>query len=386
MTTATVRHDIIESLRELRPQIEAYSEEAERLRHLPDGLVRLLRDAGVFGMARPVEMNGMGLDLLTTMRAVEEISTADASAGWCAAIGSGSIGTARLAGDAAAAVFKPGTYLAGVGAPNGRAVPADGGYRLTGRWQYASGCRHADWIFMGSMVMDGERPRMAPSGLPDIRMAVVPISEVEIIDTWQVSGLRGTGSHDVAVHDLFVPEERAVALALDPGAANVQFRIPMFTLFGIALVPVALGAARRAIDEVMATARGKTPMLSGSKLMDKPVFQHEMARAEGMLQAGRTYLYAAVGGLLEAASAGAEIDMAMRGRVKLACATATDFAAQATDIAYRLGGASALFETGALQRCFRDVHAVTQHFTIAASNYEVAGRVMLGLEPGTPVI
>ena len=234
--------------------------------------------------------------------------------------------------------------------------------------------------------MDGERPRMAPSGLPDIRMAVVPISEVEIIDTWQVSGLRGTGSHDVAVHDLFVPEERAVALALDPGAANVQFRIPMFTLFGIALVPVALGAARRAIDEVMATARGKTPMLSGSKLMDKPVFQHEMARAEGMLQAGRTYLYAAVGGLLEAASAGAEIDMAMRGRVKLACATATDFAAQATDIAYRLGGASALFETGALQRCFRDVHAVTQHFTIAASNYEVAGRVMLGLEPGTPVI
>ena len=214
----------------------------------------------------------------------------------------------------------------------------------------------------------------------------MPISEVEIIDTWQVSGLRGTGSHDVAVHDLFVPEERAVALALDPGAANVQFRIPMFTLFGIALVPVALGAARRAIDEVMATARGKTPMLSGSKLMDKPVFQHEMARAEGMLQAGRTYLYAAVGGLLEAASAGAEIDMAMRGRVKLACATATDFAAQATDIAYRLGGASALFETGALQRCFRDVHAVTQHFTIAASNYEVAGRVMLGLEPGTPVI
>src|SRR5262249_38229979 len=135
-------------------------------------------------------------------------------------------------------------------------------------------------------------------------------------------------------------------LMLDPGATNVQFRIPMFTLFGIALVPVALGAARRAIDEVMATAQGKTPMFSGSKLMDKPVFQHEIARAEGMLQAGRSYLYDTVAELLEAARAGREIDMAMRGRVKLACATATDFAAQATDIAYGLGGASALFETG----------------------------------------
>jgi alkylation response protein AidB-like acyl-CoA dehydrogenase len=379
---------MVATARELRPKIESFAAEAENIRRLPDGLVALLRENGVFGMARPVDWAGGGLDLLTTMRTVEEISVADASTGWCAAIGSGSIGAANLRADVARAMFKPGSCMAGVGSPSGRAQPVEGGYRINGRWAYASGCHHSEWIFLGNLVFDGDTPRMA-NGLPEFRVAVAPMSEIDILDTWHVSGLRATGSHDVEARDVFVPEERTTAVRLDGSAgtgAGGQPGIPMFTLFGLALVPVALGAARRAIDELLAMAQGKTPLLSGSTLRDKPVVQHEIARAEGMVQAGRALLYQSVEELVEQAHRGEAIDMPMRARVKLACTHATSTAADAADIAYRLGGGTANYEKSVLQRCFRDVHAVTQHFVVAASNYETVGRVMLGLDPGTPII
>ena len=385
MTTSTTQtQDMVALARDLRPKIESFADEAERIGHLPAGLALLLREHGVFGMARPPEHGGMGLDLLTTMRVVEEISIADASTGWCAAIGSGSIGALRFSDDVAREVLKPGVYMAGVGAPNGRALPVDGGFRVSGRWPYASGCHHAEWIFAGSLVMDGDKPRMN-GAMPEFRLVLMPMPELTILDTWHVSGLRGTGSNDVEVNDIFVPEERTTALSLADGALSPS-GIPMYTLFGVALVPVALGAARRAIDEIISTAQGKTPLLSGSKLSEKPVVQHEIARAEGMLQAASAWMYKLVEDLVAAAARGETIDMAMRARVKLACTHAVAASADATAIAYRLGGGQANYERSVLQRCFRDVNAVTQHFVVAPNNFETAGRVMMGLDPGTFMI
>jgi alkylation response protein AidB-like acyl-CoA dehydrogenase len=382
MTTITKPADMIATARELRPKIEAFADEAERLGRLPDGLAALLRDARVFGMARAPQRHGLGLDPVATMRVVEEISIADASTGWCAAIGSGSIEGALRFNDAAAReIFRPGTCMAGVGAPNGRAVPLDGGYRVSGRWPYASGCHHSDWIFAGSLVIEGDKPRMN-GAMPEYRLVLMPMSEVTILDTWQVSGLRGTGSNDVEVNDAFVPEERTTRLALADGALNSD-GIPMYTLFGVALVPVALGAARRAIDEIVDMAHGKTPLLSASKLSEKPVVQHEIARAEGMLQAASAFIYDTVEGLVAAATRGEAVDMATRAKVKLACTHAVSAAADATAIAYRLGGGQANYERSVLQRCLRDVNAVTQHFVVAPNNFETVGRVMMGLEPGT---
>lgn len=375
---------MINTARELRPKIELYADEAERIGHLPEGLAALLRQHQVFGMARPLQHNGLGLDLATAMHVVEEISIADASTGWCAAIGSGSIGALRFRDDVAREILKPGVYMAGVGAPNGRAQPVEGGYRVSGKWPYASGCHHAEWIFAGSLVFDGDMPRMN-GAMPEYRLVLMPMSELTILDTWHVSGLRGTGSNDVEVHDAFVPEERTTALRLADGAVAPS-GIPMYTLFGIALVPVALGAARRAVDEVIQMAQGKTPLLSASKLSEKPVVQHEIARADGMLQAASAFIYAVVEELEAMAARGEVVDMAMRARVKLACAHAVSAAADATAIAYRLGGGQANYERSVLQRCFRDVNAVTQHFVVAPSNYETVGRVMMGLDPGTFII
>lgn len=386
MTTTTRAPDMIETAKGLRVEIESYSDEGQRLRRLPDGLARVFKQHGIFGMARPVEHGGIGADLITTMRTVEEISIADASAGWCAAIGSGSIGTPGISDAVAREILKPGIAICGIGSPSGRAIPVEGGYRVTGRWAYASGCQNSEWIFLGNIVFDGDKPRTSPSGAPDFRLAVVPTTDIEVLDTWHVLGLRGTGSHDVVANDLFVPEERTAAVSLDGSGGGTPGAIPMFTLFGLALAPVALGAARRAIDELLALAQGKTPAFAPSKLREKAVVQHEIARAEGMLQGGRSFLYEAVGALLERSARGETVDMDMRARIKLAVTHAVDCAAQATEIAYRQGGGTSNYESSVLQRCLRDVNAVTQHFMVAPSNYETVGRVLMGLEPGTPLI
>ena len=386
MTTTVEPQEMVETAKRLRGEIESYSDESQRLRHMPDGLARLFREQRIFGMARPVEYGGIGADLLTTMRTVEEISIADASAGWCAAIGSGSIGTPGISDAVAREILKPGVAVCGVGSPSGRAVPVEGGYRITGRWAYASGCQNSEWMFTGNIVFDGDKPRMTPSGLPHFRLAVVRTNEIEILDTWHVFGLRGTGSHDVTVNDLFVPDERTATVSLGGPGGGEPGAIPMFTLFGLALAPVALGAARRAIDELLALAQGKTPAFAPSKLREKAVVQHEIARAEGMLQGGRAFLYDAVGTLLGRSARGETIDMELRARVKLAVTHATDAAAQAAEIAYRQGGGTSNYESSVLQRCLRDVNAVTQHFMVAPSNYETVGRVLMGLEPGTPLI
>ncbi len=386
MTTATTGSSMIETAAGLRDVIASYSDEADLTRRLPEPVVQLLRDNGFIGMAFPSNRGGMGLDLVTTLRVVEEISAADASTGWCTAIGSGSIGALPLEESAAREIYAPGSFVCGAGAPTGRATAVEGGYRVSGRWPYASGCLHADWIFLNSIEFDGDAPVLAPGGGPQLRMSVLPIAEVEIIDVWNVSGLRATGSNDVALTDAFVPAARTVTI--DLGSTRTigdDYRIPMFTVFGLALAPVATGTARRAIDELLAL-QGKTPRMANATLREKPIVQYEIARATGMLEAGRAYMYEMVRALEDRIMRREEIDMDLRAHIRLAMVHAVDSATQAIEIAYRLGGGTSNFETSPLQRCLRDVHAVSQHVVLAAPNYETVGRVLMGLDPATPLL
>ena len=149
---------------------------------------------------------------------------------------------------------------------------------------------------------------------------------------------------------------------------------------------MALGVARRAIEEITLLAQGKVPMASATTLREKPMAQYELGRAEGLLRAGSALLYNTIDELLATVERGDEVSMPLRGRVRLAGTFATESAAQAVEICYRLGGGTSNYETSALQRCMRDMHAITQHFIIASSNYEIVGRIMMGLEPGTPAI
>ncbi len=384
MTTTT--QDMVGVARELRETIDGYSAEGERLGHMPDALVRLLGERGFFDLMRPAVYGGLELDLATGFRAVEEVSVADGAAGWCVVIGGGGGPVRYLAPETAREIYRPGVPLAGVGSPTGRFTPVDGGYRVTGRWAYASGSHHAAWIALGGLVMDGGAPRMI-NGMPEYRVAYVRPSDIEILDTWHVAGLRATSSNDVAADDVFVPAERSAAPMTDaPVLTGAVFAIPQFTLFSITLIPVALGIARRAIEEITLLAQAKVPLTSTTPLREKPLAQYELGRAEGLLQAASALLYNTIDELVATVERGDEISMALKGRVRLAGTFGTDAASQAVEICYRLGGGTSNYETSALQRCMRDMHAITQHFIVASANYEIVGRILMGLAPGTPAI
>ena len=374
----------------LAPRIRAAAADTERQRRLSPELVRALAAGGVFQMCVPRTLGGGEVDPATMIRTIEIIAAADGAAGWSAMIGATSgVASAYLAEDAAREIYgsDPEVVSGGAFAPLGRATVVDGGYRVTGRWPFASGCEHCAWLMGGSVVLDGGQPRLLPSGMPDNRLMLFPAAAVRIIDTWDVAGLRGTGSHDIAVDDCFVPAARSLSLISDPPRARGPlYAFPVFGLLALGIAAVALGIARRALDELVALAGAKTPTGSRRLLAERPVIQAEVARAEATLGAARAFLAETVGGAWERAQAAGAIETRERARLRLAATHATLASACAVDLAYGAGGGTAVYAASPLQRCFRDIHVATQHVMVAPATLELAGRILLGLEADTAML
>ena len=376
---------LIRSARELAPKIEAARPDIERNRQIPGELVDAMAAAGLFSLWLPKALDGPELDLVDYIRVVEELAHADGSAAWCAAVASC---YSRLAGylepDVAREIWGGGrTVLAGTINPTGKAFAVDGGYRVTGRWGYGSGILHSTWTVGNCIVHDRDGPRRGPNGTPAMRLAIFPTSAVEVIDTWHVSGLRGTGSHDYRVADLFVREDHAIscftATSLQAGAL---YAVPIISVLSIAIAAVPLGIARAAIDAILELAPVKTPYLSSRLLRDKPTLQADVGRAEALLGSARSYLFQTAGELWDEAASGRPVSPRRRALLRLACTQAAQAAAQAVDLMYNAGGGTSLYESGPLERCFRDVRACTQHIATSTDSYEIGGRVLLGLDPG----
>jgi indole-3-acetate monooxygenase len=376
----------VSAARSLAPQIQAARRDIEHHRTLPIHLVEAMTKAGFFRLWRCRALGGPELDFAQFAHVIEELSRADGSVGWCAMVASV---LSRLSGylseDIARQIFGDDSRLAGSINPTGKAIVVNGGYRVSGRWSYGSFIRHSNWTVGNSVVHDGEAPRRNQNGAPDIRFMIFPTSEVEIIDNWHVAGLRGTGSCDFQSNDLFVPEEHALpafeAKQLQPGPL---YATPLITIFAASLPCVSMGIARAAIDSFMALAEQKTPMGSASRLRDKPMAQVDLGRAEASLRSGRAFLLEAIGDIWEEAAAGRTPSLQQRAIARLAAAKAAETSAQAVDLMFNAAGGTALFESCPLERCFRDVHGTTQHIGTQQANFELAGRVLLGLDPGTP--
>jgi len=233
----------------LAPRIRAAAAETERQRRLSPELVRALAAGGVFRMCVPRALGGGEVDPATMIETVETLAAADGAAGWSAMIGATSgVASAYLAEEAAQEIYgsDPEVVSGGAFAPLGKATVVDGGYRVSGRWPFASGCEHCAWLMGGSVVLDGGQPRLLPSGMADNRLMLFPAAAVRIIDTWDVAGLRGTGSHDIAVEDQFVPAARSLSLISDrPRASGPLYAFPVFGLLALGIAGVALGIARR---------------------------------------------------------------------------------------------------------------------------------------------
>jgi indole-3-acetate monooxygenase len=373
----------VERVRALAPIVKQWRDVGEQERHLPRPLFEALRDAGVFRMSVSKAIGGAEVDDETVVQVIEELSRQDGSVGWNVMIASGAAIAASYLPDAALReVYRggPSTVIAGALLPQGAASPVPGGFRLTGRWTFASGCQQADWMAGSSTVMAHGTPRLRPDGRPDIQTFFVPISACEILDTWHTAGLRGTGSQDWRVTDVFVPQERSVPLLRDGPSEPGCLSIRDFVAYGGARVAaVALGIAREAIDALTALAMTKTPALATSPLATQHTTHERVGRAEALLHAGRAFLYETVRELPHSPTWSEALREDLRARIRLASAHAAQSAAEAVALMCNAAGTTAIYTSSRLERCFRDVHVATQHAVVAPSNIEMVGQYCLGL-------
>jgi alkylation response protein AidB-like acyl-CoA dehydrogenase len=387
--SAAAKAQPVEAAQALSAGIRDRAEHIERHRRLPAELVHALAEAGLFRMCVPQAFGGGEVVAATMVEAIEEIAKADGSAAWCVMIGATSgLVSAYLPEAVARDIYAaPHHVTGGVFAPHGRATVVAGGYRVSGRWPFASGCEHCNWLMGGCVILDDGRPRLLPNGQPDARMTLFPAADVEIIDTWTVAGLRGTGSHDIAVSELFVPEGRSVSLLTDrPCQPGPLYAFPVFGLLALGIAGVALGVARRAIDELVQLAAAKTPTGSRKRLGERAMIQLHVAEAEALLRSARAFLFDAIGDAWRAARGAGTISVAQRSLLRLAATHAATSAAKVVDLMYNAGGGTSVYATSPLQRQFRDIHVVTQHMMVAPPTYELTGRLFLGIDTDTSML
>ncbi len=372
----------LEAARALAPSIAKRAPELERARRLPPDLLGELVAAGCFRVLLPVSHGGLGADLASAMRVFETLARADASVGWTVMIGAASwCDLVRLPRAAFDALFagRARVIMAGVFAPYGSISGEGNGYRVRGRWSFASGCQHADWLF-------GNCVEGIVGGHPKLRMAVFSPDQVVIEDTWNVSGLSGTGSHHFRVEGVFVGSDRTLDPMLDkPCIDDVVARVPVPALLALGIGGIAVGIAQGALDDITALATEKTPLLAESKLARNAHFQFHLARADTELRAARSLLYADAESIWETIASRAPLTLEQRARVRAAAAWATDLACQVTSTAYRAGGGGSVYAESPLQRRLRDVNAVTQHFLVRQDTFTTAGAVLAGQDITVPV-
>src|SRR3954470_6237454 len=379
---STTRADPVAEARRLAADAAAQAAEGERARRLPPALAQEIAEAGLFRLCVPASLGGLEAHPATLVRAVEALARGDGAAGWCVAIAatSGLVGGYLPPAGAREIYGSAASVAGGVFAPQGRAVAQDGGFRVSGRWPFASGCTHCDWLMGGCVVLDGEAPRLLPNGMPDVRLLLAPASAFTIHDTWHVSGLRATGSHDIELDDVVIPAEHGASVFSDrPREDGPLYAFPLFGLLAVAIAAVSLGIARGALDELVALAGGKVPTGGKRTLAEPATAQAGGAGAGAGVRAAGALLDEEIGAAWERAVAGAGVDVEQRAALRLAATHATAVSTRATDTAYTLAGGSALYESSPLQRRVRDAHAATQHMLVAPATWELTGRVLLGM-------
>jgi alkylation response protein AidB-like acyl-CoA dehydrogenase len=381
----------LERVRELAPSLRTRSDEIEQARRLPQDLVAELVSAGCFRMLVPAAYGGDELSLTQAMDVIEEVASADGAAGWSTMIGSGSpILFGRLPARTFEAIYADGPDVIGGGslAPKGQATPVSGGYCVSGQWAFASGCQHANWLMAHAVVLrQGQPAASAPNGMPEMRVSVFPAAQAEVLDTWHVAGLRGTGSHDFRLHDTFVPDEYTFSVFNgEPPVRGTIFRIPPLAQLPLLIAAVALGIARGAMEELGAlVGGGKKRLYAPSRLAESAVFQDKFGEVDAMLRAARAALHT------EAASAWARAEDGLclldRARLRATSSYVAGMATSVVDFAYTAGGGSSVYEASPLQRRLRDIHALTQHIGVSRDAFGYVGTLLSGEEPdpGRPI-
>jgi indole-3-acetate monooxygenase len=384
MDTKT-RPDPVARARELGAEIAAAADEIERTRRIPEALLERLHNSRLFRMLLPHSAGGDETEPAVYVAAIEELARHDASIGWIAFVtNSSALIAAFLEPAAVSAIFDDPRGAIAWGPPNAsQARAVDGGYRLTGRWDFASGCRQARWMGAHCQVLEADgKLRLNRFGRPTVRTLVFPASEVTLLDTWRTIGLCGTASDSYSVDELFVPEARS-STREDPSLRRERGPLYAFTMQGLyaaGVAAVAFGIARAMLSEFIALASRKAPRGLG-RLADNAVVQADVARAEAKLGSARAYLIETLTTIYAQAGEAAPIEIADRARVRLACTHAILGAAEVTDFAYKAAGVDAIFPGSPFERRFRDMHTLSQQIQARNAHFEQVGQILLGMPP-----
>ena len=378
----TASESLLAATRAILHTVREGGDQGERERNLPPHVARAMADAGICRMLAPRAIGGLEIDPVTQLDVIEQLAYAEPSAGWVAQVYSSNSHVAGfLPPETGSELFgrNPGAIMSGtLAAPYGRARVVDGGFQVSGRWPYGSGCTNADWLGFTVGVYVGDEPRLDRDNLPEQRIVVVPAASATIHDTWHVGGLRGTGSHDVELQNVFVPDSWAFWWTDTPSHPGPLYKHRWWLL---AHGAQRLGVARAAIDALYELAQVKAPTRSTVIIRDRPITQMQYAQAQAMYQSARAFLWDTTGRLWAQASAGQPLSQKDMAMARLANTNASVVAAQVADLMFSAAGGTAIQNSHPIERLFRDAHAAAQHATASVPTYEQWGRVLIHDDP-----
>ena len=374
-----------ETVERLRPEIEAARERMAEERRLPHELAHRMAAEGLFHLFAPAGLEGAELSPWAVTSLVEELSAIDGSAGWAAMIGSQSSWFAAFLKPDALERSPRGTppVLAGALKPGGKATPVDGGYCVSGRWQFASGCTYADYLYGTALVERGEA-----GGMPEVRLVFVPATEAKVLDTWHTTGLRGTGSNDFVVNELFVPEARTIPYPqlAAPWHSGPLYRDRFYNLIFTAQAGHALGVGRSALASFRELAASKVRWGSSTPLRDSAVVRTTAAEAYSRIEASRAWVERATADAWGSIATGQQPSMQQRVDLRLAITTAITGALSAAEMLVKAAGAAALSDSSALQRQYQDLLAANAHVQATPVILEYAGAHVLEAGQAPPPV
>ena len=369
-------HSYLARINALGPEIARLASDSDERRGISPELLDLLVRAQLFGMFVPQRIGGLELDLVTGLRAIEEVAAADTTAAWLLVKGSWSNMLAgRLPPEIADRIWdSPDSVMAGTLNPKGRAVAVADGYRLTGRWDWGTGTQFASWIMAAALVVDDSGAPIQTEAGPKRLTFLAPAGAFEIVDTWRTYGMKGTASNDFACEDLFVPEAFAIDIENTGTPHPLYDRLPYMAQVMLPHGPLAIGGATGCIDALCDLAQGKTPAFSRTLLKSREWVQDAVGRATAIVNSARAYFYQAV----EAAVAAPGYHPRHGLQLSLATTHATHACVEAADLMTRAAGGTAVYLASPIQKYFRDLHVAASHAAVDVERYAGAGRVIFG--------
>ncbi|MBT2653729.1 acyl-CoA dehydrogenase family protein [Bacillus sp. ISL-18] len=370
MTVEMQRKDL---LNHVLTEIRTRRDEFEAKRHVPRDMVEQLKQLGVYRAHTPRCFGGDALSPSEFLKLIESISEADGSAGWVASFGSASLYLAALPKDTLARLYANGPDVAFAGGlfPVQPAEKVEGGWLVNGLWRFASGCKGADILGVGIGAGEGGKPLTA----------VLRPEDVEIIENWEVIGMRGTGSHDLQVKDAFVSDEWTFVRGGVPSIEEPIYQYPSIAYAAQVLAVVNLGIARAALDEVTQMAGGRSSITGAPKMADRAYLRISLAKAEASLRSARAFFYETTDSVWASILRGDGVSPEQTSMLRLAATQVAREGASAVQSAYLLSGTAAIYDGHPIQRYLRDAMVVTQHAFLNESMYEGAGSVLLGVPP-----